>query len=196
MRDLYRSEVPNSDTLAPRGPLATRRIPAYVPYLVDNLWEWKRPEELPSRRHAVFASPSPELAVKSGPAGGQVFRVDMQGPANVAQVCVSDSRDHRECKSLSRILKELLGQNWIDADLHVKQDAGRLYIPGLSKAEIDQLFAAGVLSQLRQRVWEAIRYWDDVRIVGPNESWPSPDGEVFFVADQWALLPWRPDETH
>ena len=189
MRDLYRSVVPGSDTFSPRGPFATRRIPAYVPYLVDNLWEWKRPEEFPSRRYAVLASPSPVLAVRSGPSGGYAFRVDIRGAAIVAQVSLADSRDHHECRSLCRMLKKLLGQNWIDADLHVKQEAGPLYIPCLSKAEIEELFSGGALSRAREEVWNAIHYWENVHLVGPKEAWPQPDGEVFFVADQGSLTP-------
>lgn len=41
----------------------TRRTPGNVPYLVDNLWEYLRSENFPSRRHAVYASPTPELAL-------------------------------------------------------------------------------------------------------------------------------------
>jgi len=40
----------------------TIRIPSSVPYVVDNLWEWLRPVGMPSLRHAVYASPAPELA--------------------------------------------------------------------------------------------------------------------------------------
>jgi len=40
------------------------RPPVSVPNLVDNLWEWARPEHFPSRRFAIFASPSPESAAE------------------------------------------------------------------------------------------------------------------------------------
>ena len=49
------------------------RPPVSVPNVVDNLWEWARPERFPSRRFAVFASPSPELAADHGPEGGRVY---------------------------------------------------------------------------------------------------------------------------
>jgi hypothetical protein len=49
---------------------ATRRVPSNVPFVVDNLWEYLRPEHLPSRRHAIYASPTPELALQNASVAG------------------------------------------------------------------------------------------------------------------------------
>ncbi len=46
----------------------TLRIPSNFPYFVDNIWEWLRPAPMPSRRHAVYASPTPELALENASA--------------------------------------------------------------------------------------------------------------------------------
>lgn len=47
-----------------------RRLPSNIPYLVDNLLEFARPQEKPSRRHSVYASPTPELALRYAVADG------------------------------------------------------------------------------------------------------------------------------
>lgn len=47
-----------------------RRLPSNIPYMVDNLWEFTMPSERPSRRHALYASPSPQLALTYAIAGG------------------------------------------------------------------------------------------------------------------------------
>ncbi len=52
------------DGVGPDRLLRTDRIlrpPVSVPNVVDNLWEWTRPEEFPSRRFAAFASPKRKL---------------------------------------------------------------------------------------------------------------------------------------
>ena len=45
------------------------RLPVNVPYVVDNLWEHLRPGSMPSRRHSVYASPTPQQALASGTKG-------------------------------------------------------------------------------------------------------------------------------
>lgn len=50
----------------------TMRPPGNVPYVVDNLWEWKRPERCADRRRSAFGSPRADLARKSGPEDGIV----------------------------------------------------------------------------------------------------------------------------
>ena len=185
---MYRSEVPSSGVFGVRTLATTRRSPANVPYVVDNLWEWKRPDGFPSRRYSAFASPRPELALESGPKGGQAYRVELREASRIAQVDVRDSRDHNDCKSLTRLLTQLLGQPWLDGVMSVKQDAGRLFIPCLTKAEIDDLFSASPLANARADMWFAIRYWEDVRLVQAFEPWPFENGEVFFTADQWRLV--------
>jgi hypothetical protein len=62
---LYRCEQSDAEHANPRRKCLTRRPPSNVPYIVDNLWEWKRPEGYPNRRYSVFCSPSPEIARES-----------------------------------------------------------------------------------------------------------------------------------
>ena len=89
-------------------PRPTRRAPGNVPYLIDNLWEWMRPERMPNRRHAVFASPTANLAMEGAgaPAGNEtnVGIVEFVGVANVAQVSVSDARMHPDVRTLRNVV--------------------------------------------------------------------------------------------
>ena len=64
----------------------TIRPPGNVPYVVDNLWEWKRPKNYPSRRFSVYAAPKESNAKKSGPDDGTVYRVEFKGKYKLCQV--------------------------------------------------------------------------------------------------------------
>src|SRR5699024_1257198 len=93
----------------------TSRPPGNVPYVVDNLWEWKRPARLPCRRQAVFASPSADLARASGADGARVYEVDLVGEFAAAQTMgLDDSKFHPECRALPLLLQKQLGQTWIE----------------------------------------------------------------------------------
>jgi hypothetical protein len=79
---------------------ATKRPPGNIPYLVDNLWEWKRPDGYPCRRSAAYASPQPYLAQDSGASGCTVFRVELMEGFLLCQLQgYKDSKFHPECKS-------------------------------------------------------------------------------------------------
>ena len=84
-----------------------------------------------------------------------------------------------------------LGQKWIDRDLDLKTDAGRLWMPCLRKEEVDALFdEADVLKKIRREIYDAITYWDDVLLVRPGEPLSDQKGEIFFEAfDGYRLLP-------
>lgn len=185
---MYRSELPGPEILRPRAPFATRRPPGYVPYVVDNLWEWARPDKFPSRRHSVFASPVHEYALKSGPHGGTVYRVELLGTSTIAQARLPDSRDHPECRSLLKLLRQHLRQEWFDASLDDKWHAGGIFVPCLTKQEVEEVVESSWSTDARADLRRAIRYWTDVRLIQPEEPWPFPSGEVFFVADKWQLV--------
>jgi hypothetical protein len=77
------------------------RPPENVPYIVDNLWECKRPEAFPNRRFSVFASPQPQLALESDPENGTVFKVELQGQLKLYQVTkYRDAKLHLDYKKL------------------------------------------------------------------------------------------------
>lgn len=167
----------------------TMRAPGNVPYIVDNLWEWSRPVDFPCRRHAVYASTSPQLALKSGPKGGKAYHIKFFGKVKIAQLKgYSDSKNHPDCKLLKKtiinLLKESIGDWWLDWDLDSKKQIGHLWMPCLRKREVEHLFAyVPELHNIRSKIFSAITYWNNVELIDVDqESLPDKEGEVFFEA--------------
>ena len=188
---IFRSVKPEPDTTNNlRMPKTTMRAPTYVPYLVDNLWEWKRPKNYPSRRFSVYASPQAYLAKESGPEGGNVYSVAFKGKFKLCQVKGwSDSRWHPDCRSLKKALTKRLGQNWIDGKLSEKEELGRLWIPCLTRDEMNYLFWSNEnLRKIRDEIYNAITYWDDVVLIKNGNPLPDPEGEIFFEAEDGYYL--------
>ena len=188
---LYRSERPQPEQFLPRARQTIARAPANVPYVVDNLWEWKRPLQFPCRRFSVFASPSVETALKTGPAGGRACRLELSGEFVMAQIRAKESKKHLECGSLRKLLFGLLGQAWLEDSLEAKQDAGRLFIPCLQAAEVEEIFSRGPLRKIKDQIWQAIHYWEEATLVEGTDSRLNPTGEVFFEADAWRCMTTR-----
>ena len=182
---IFRCVMEKPDTVIKlREPKPTMRPPGNVPYVVDNLWEWKRPHNYPSRRYSVFASPRPELAKNSGPEGGRVYTVEFNGRHKLCQVKgYSDSKFHHECKSLKKLILHMLGHEWVEGNLAKKEEIGRLWMPCLTKDEINFLFESNKkLRKIREEVYNSISYWDNVAIITVNTTFPNEKGELFFEA--------------
>lgn len=168
----------------------TMRPPGNVPYVVDNLWEWARPEKFPCRRKTVYASPTTQLALKSGPEDGKVYRVKFLGRVNIAQVRGhSDSKEHRDCKELKKQLLNLLKRStkdrWLDRDIDSKEQIGRLWMPCLRKNDIDYLFThVQELKKIRSELLSWITYWRDVEIIHSKQMSIEKVGEIFFEAKE------------
>lgn len=185
---MYRYAKADADQLNPYYPLPTRRAPGNVPYIVDNLWEWKRPKDMPSRRHCVCASPQSELAAQAGGAhSGRVFSVKVTN-ARTAQIPQVDARYHPEVKTLPRLLLRHLEQPWVDGPAKMKMPESLLWTPCLSQSEVEELFKTEKLSPFRDEIWSAINFWDDARPVRPGADWPFEQGEIFFEAESWELF--------
>jgi hypothetical protein len=74
-----------------------------------------------------------------------------------------------------------LGQNWIDAKLSKKEALGRLWIPCLTKNEMNYLFGTNeMLREIKDDVYNAITYWNDVVLIKNGMDLPDPEGEMFF----------------
>jgi hypothetical protein len=178
---LFRSKTPG---IKPEKLIArhnTARAPRNVPYLVDNLWEWKRPDICPNRRHSVYASPSIDLAKQLGGSGnGEVYEVELKGKFRIAQTKVEDSKFHPDCVKLPSFVLKQLGQDWVDGSLEEKKVAGQLWIPCLEKNEVDMFFQSPSLSNVMQSIWETITYCDDFSTFADVTSLPQHKGEVFF----------------
>ena len=165
------------------------RPPVSVPNVVDNLWEWARPERFPSRRFAVFGSPSPELAAEHGPDGGEVYAVELHGDATICQVRgYRNSKHHPECVRLPIFLYERLGGDFLAASMEGKVDAGRLWLPCLTKDDVERVLAeSSGLRGVRDDLRGEVRYWDDVVLVD-DSSTCDPDDELFFDAPEGYYL--------
>lgn len=175
-----------------------------VPTLVDNLWEWKRPDGLPSRRTSIFASPAPKVALErvgcDDPA--VVRRVSLPVGVRVAQLTAgstprfdpSDAKFHPDVKCLPAVLQAGLGPEWESGPLHRKARAGLLWVPGLAKDEVEMLFQkVPALVEIREKVWNAIRFWNYVQLLEMLERCPDPRGELFFESpDGYWLEPLEP----
>jgi len=197
---LYRSVIPKeSGKQQFHEYRPTMRPPGNVPYIVDNLWEWKRPEDFPCRRFCAYASPNPDLAMNSGPRRGQVFEIEFMGEYKIAQLIgYPDSKYHPECggksgdrqkystlkKEMIRLLNKAADKWWPDLDRKEKLQAGQLWIPCLRKEEVAHLFEnVPVLELIRDEVASRIKYWNDVVLLDPGKnSLPDKEGEIFFQA--------------
>jgi hypothetical protein len=160
------------------------RPPVSVPNVVDNLWEWARPERFPSRRFAVFGSPSLEQAAEHGPEGGEVYAVEFNGGVTICQVRgYRNSKLHPECVRLPIFLYERLGGAFLAAAMERKVDAGRLWLPCLTKAEVERVLAeSSELQDVRDGLLDEVRYWNDVAIIDGSSPLIDPEDELFFDA--------------
>jgi len=161
---------------------STLRIPSNVPYIVDNLWEWLRPDTMPSRRHAVYASGTPELALEhaSAPlAKGDCYvacRVVVGADEiRVAQLQVSDARNHEDIRMISRWLSRH-SREFTEISLAERQGLALLFSPGLRQNELEDLRQQSLLIQkLCAHVQEQSTLWSTALSV-PNAT----SGELFF----------------
>jgi hypothetical protein len=176
---IYRSVPAGCDGRAHFTP-AGGRVPVRIPLAVDNIWEWLRPARFPSRRFSAFGSPTPGLAMESGPADGIICRVLISPPASIAQLrSVRDARHHPDVKSLLFLLDEY------------EQSGGAsisaMHSRLLERAETGELL--GQDPQLLVSIQQASRYWPD------SHLWDSlspavidPAGEIMFTAPHGYFL--------
>lgn len=161
---------------------STVRIPSNVPYVVDNLWEWLRPESMPSRRHAIYASPTAELALAnaSAPLGdGEHYiacRVVVDpGHIRIAQLSVRDAREHPDIRAVARWVSGQ-GQAFVALDTAQKQMMAPLFMPGLGRDELDDLrHADGLVAEVCHYIREISTFWG-----ASATPVASSEGELFF----------------
>lgn len=189
--DMFRLDQAGSQLNNPFKARPTRRTPGNVPYVVDNLWEWSRPEGLPSRRHCVCASPSAALAQQlGGTSSGTVFTIKNLVGAKVAQIPQQDARYHPDATSLHKTLVKLLDPAWVgdDKNLNEMHAIAPLWMPCLPRQDAEALFKNNPrLAAIEPQLRAAIKFWYDAKPVSLDDSWPCPDGEIFFEAESWEL---------
>jgi len=168
------------------------RPPVKIPFVVDNLWEWKRPERFPSRRYSAFASPQAHLAKKQGPADGKVFQVELIGRYKICQLKgFRNAIQHPECIGLPILLFEKLGNDWLSSGVEAKLAIGRLWLPTLTKNEVEQFFnQVPFFIENREQIYNSIRFWDDAKLIDDHNPIIDDESELFFEAiDGYYLRP-------
>lgn len=162
---------------------STIRVPKNVPYVVDNLWEWLRPVQMPSRRHAIYASPSPELALANasthldtGERHIVCLVADLDLSKNrVAQISVSDARDHPDVKAVSNFLSEI-SSDITRTSLDEKSRFSAVFSPGLSACDLETLNKSNaIVNRICEFATSRLTLWGDASN-HPIEN----NGEVYF----------------
>jgi len=193
MLKIYRLDKSGSERRNPHTPYATLRLPANIPYVVDNLWEWVRPDRFPSRRTSVFACPRAELVPKTGNVSGyEVFEVSNLVNANAVQIPQVDARHHPDVGTLHKILVQLLTVEWFTIKPLVDRQAiAPLWMPGMTREDMERVMQHTELVSIKDKLASSITLWHDAKPVSfeQAQSYPYPDGEIFFSASEWTLLP-------
>lgn len=158
------------------------RLPRNVPYLVDNLWEFTRPDDMPSRRHSVYASPTAALALDGAAGVGQLqdgfvaSRVECRSSPKTFQLSVADARYHPDVKRLQTVVHDkLAGPDPVGFES--KLALAPLFVPGMTRDELKTAMEGN--AGLRDLVMELallVTLWKDT----PN----SAVGELFFELDE------------
>lgn len=158
------------------------RLPANVPYFVDNLWEFTRPGDKPSRRHAVYASPTVELALDGAAGVGRprdgfiACRVEFSAPPRMCQLSVADARYHRDLRTLQQAAHERLTK-LVQSGLDARLALAPLFLPGLTRDELSGLMTGNAaLREFVESLAAIVTVWSDV----PDTA----TGELFFELDE------------
>jgi len=172
----------------------TVRIPTNVPYVVDNLWEWMRPDAMPSRRHAIYASPTPALALKNASSpllDGEHYvacRVHTEPEGiRIAQLQVKDAREHSDIKIFARFIAKF-SQEITQSSIDERQLYAPLFAPGLARCELEELRESSAM------VAYACRYAINHFTLWSSASSEPADheGELFFEPSEggsYRLIP-------
>lgn len=166
---------------------STLRLPVNVPFIIDNLWEYLRPEHMPCRRHAVYASPSPALALLSCAGADKglglgVYEVLLTGDVKTAQLAVSDAKLHSDIGRIVGMLPKRIAE--LATDAVTRQSVAMLFLPGALKDEWFALASAtGAASELIAEMSSMSSFWGEARA-----DVSLSDGEVFFELGESGLF--------
>lgn len=158
------------------------RLPANVPYFVDNLWEFTRPNDRPSRRYAVYASPTPELALAGAsgvnrPKEGFIAcRVECLTPPKTFQCSVSDARGHPDLTCLRQAIQDRFAGRTPLA-FETRLALAPLFLPGIARHELAEAIKQdATLRDFVDMLASTVTLWTD-----------TPDlasGELFFEIEE------------
>lgn len=163
----------------------TRRLPSNIPYFVDNLWEWLRPAGCPSRRHAVYASPTPALALKNASAGYlqkeeySVLELKFARTPLVHQLSVPDAREHPDVVAFQKLLQKCLGRNFAGRTLLEKMELAPLLLPGVTAEELEEAAThSEILRDILAQTKQVSTFWQRAGQIDIAST-----GELFFELD-------------
>jgi hypothetical protein len=159
----------------------TPRLPGNVPYFVDNIWEFFRPSDKPSRRYAIYASPSVELALENASAQHlardqyTACRVTPLNPVKAFQLSVTDARYHPDIKNLQKLIHDYL-YKIENPSFNDKQFLSVLFVPGSNKQDIETAIIDNIkLQALMEDALKIVSIWRDE---------PNIKGELFFELEE------------
>lgn len=184
---IYRAESTGTQDEVIKKKYSTRRAPLNVPYLVDNLWEWARPEGYPNRRYSIFAAPSRKTAAESAYVPDAIYKVCSLTPskAPIVQIPgIEDAKFHQDCRELQRKLLELLGrEKWTEMAMWEKKELAPLWSPCLLKEEVEALMPP----EIQEEMLNAVTLWKGVKLLTFDGGLADEVGEVFIEADEVIL---------
>jgi len=157
----------------------TQRTPSNIPYVVDNIWEWLRPKNMPSRRYSVYASPVFKLAQKYATVNDMICIVELHGDSKAVQLAAyQDAKLHPDVRTLPKFIMTHLGQKWLESDIESKLNVGKLFIPLLSKEEVESILNTSNMRKLKEQIIKESLFWNDISIV--DDDYELTEGELFF----------------
>ena len=161
--------------------LPTKRAPSNIPYLIDNIWEYLRPDNYPSRRHAAYASPTPQLALENASAmtkDGFLVKEVVFSNANykIAHIQVTDARFHKDIRAISNCVMTHLGKDFTNLSLQEKMAHSALFLPCVSKEDLQKYFDINRFNKsLEYKIKETSVFWCQASLK-PEDH----EGELFF----------------
>lgn len=164
----------------------TQRLPGYIPYFVDNIWEWLRPLEFPSRRFSAFASPTAQLAAEAVNCSLEhVYCVEMTSFGKACQIINApdpiDAKLHPDVNRIKSVISKSLPRDWFDRSLAERLNLAALFLPCASRDEIDNLMSGATPFDIDE-IRGAVTLWGDVKLFDPSRTDLKlhPRGEIFF----------------
>lgn len=180
-KKLYRGISKDNFTNEIIMPMTTKRVPSNIPYLVDNIWEWLRPDDMPSRRFSVYASPQLSLANKYANNNSVVCTIEFCGKYKAVQlVGYEDAKFHSDIQYIQFEIFHALGQIWTDSKLEDKLNFG-LFLPSLEKHEVESIFKEFKMDDVKKQLSENCTFWKTAKHIN-KITHQLTDGEVFFHA--------------
>lgn len=148
------------------------RLPSNIPYVVDNLWEFFRPEDNPSRRFAVYASTTIDLALSNASAYTTdkyiAFELKFKYSPKAMQLSVKDARYHTDIKKIQNKIHSYL----YACSFEKKEQVSLLFIPSITKDNlVEKMKNNTTLITLVDNLKNDVTIWQDT---------PDIDGEMLF----------------